>query len=404
MPLSVRKFPVSLFPTAVSVLCLALPIASSADTLCVKLTTKSGKVSLAHTRVSGACPSKYSALLNTATLTGASGPTGVTGATGATGMQGATGATGATGVDGGLRVYGDGSAGNLNVASSTSLVTANAQYTDINIVAGATLSVPSGAAIRCTGTLTVDGTISVGVAARGGYMSATLSSSLIVPRNRPAHPGLSRQVAEQGEVGDNTDDRAPGDTTIGFTTDEARLLLRPQAVAGGGGGGGMGALGGSGGGGLLIACKQGIVIGSTGLVQANGNSIATVGGGGAGGLIVLASAGSVTVQGSVHADGGNGGVSSQYSGPGGGGGGGVIHLVAPTVNNTGTLSVAGGTGGIFGTLLTSTIRSGGGAGGSFGGNGGAGGAAMSSNHSDDADDGAVGKTFTTLADPATLIF
>lgn len=74
-------------------------------------------------------------------------------------------------------------------------------------------------------------------------------------------------------------------------------------------------------------------------------------GGAGGGALVLASSSSITVNGSINANGGNGGVGDAgantivCSNTGGGGSGGAIRLVANTIGGSGTLSVAGGNGG-----------------------------------------------------------
>ena len=70
------------------------------------------------------------------------------------------------------------------------------------------------------------------------------------------------------------------------------------------------------------------------------------GGGGGGGAILIASSKEIIVDGSIEANGGNGG--SNVGVDGGGGSGGAIRLVAPIVRGAGLLSAKGGTGGGFG--------------------------------------------------------
>jgi hypothetical protein len=98
---------------------------------------------------------------------GAPGPVGPAGPAGAMGPAGPIGAQGA---DGSLRVYGDGSAGNLVVSASSTLevltTNGNTQFDDITVVAGQTLTVPSGTVLRCTGTANIAGRILVSVGAR----------------------------------------------------------------------------------------------------------------------------------------------------------------------------------------------------------------------------------------------
>lgn len=85
-------------------------------------------------------------------------------------------------------------------------------------------------------------------------------------------------------------------------------------------------VGGSGGGGSLI--WQGRV---------------GAGGGGGGGALVVASSALIDLPGTVRARGGNGGARKDDGGTGGGGGsGGSIRLIAPTVQGSGVISVAGG--------------------------------------------------------------
>jgi hypothetical protein len=63
------------------------------------------------------------------------------------------------------------------------------------------------------------------------------------------------------------------------------------------------------------------------------------GGGGGGGAILIASSGTITINGTVLARGGDG---LGANGPGGGGSGGAIRLIANTINGTGSLNVNGG--------------------------------------------------------------
>lgn len=83
------------------------------------------------------------------------------------------------------------------------------------------------------------------------------------------------------------------------------------------------------------------------------------GGGAGGGAILIASSTSITVNGTITANGGNGGIASNFcnSGQGGGGSGGAIRLMAPATNGRGNLSALAGHGSIFGGAATNgTIR------------------------------------------------
>lgn len=72
------------------------------------------------------------------------------------------------------------------------------------------------------------------------------------------------------------------------------------------------------------------------------------GGGAGGGAILIASSSSITISGTITANGGNGGsLSGCFNAGGGGGAGGGIRLLAPTVSGSGTLSALGGGGGGF---------------------------------------------------------
>lgn len=95
-------------------------------------------------------------------------------------------------------------------------------------------------------------------------------------------------------------------------------------------------VGGSGGGGGQL--------GTSNLAQA----VYASGGGGGGGAILIASSTSITVNGRISANGGQGGNTGNFcgSGQGGGGAGGAIRLLAPTLGGNGNLSAVGG-GGAF---------------------------------------------------------
>lgn len=74
-----------------------------------------------------------------------------------------------------------------------------------------------------------------------------------------------------------------------------------------------------------------------------GNSSTPGSGGGAGGgALRIFSSTSIAVNGAITADGGNGGAGPGFDDDAGGGSGGGIHLIAPIISGTGTLSAAGG--------------------------------------------------------------
>lgn len=294
---------------------------------------------------------------------GATGATGATGAPGADGADGAPGADGADGADGGGGAFGDGTAGALNITTSTNWDTSfqsNLNFTTCNIASGQTLTVPSGTVIRCTGNFTNNGTIEV-LPWVGGAKDTVGST-----------PGISSERGQAKRA-------AATGTTIGLAwgTSRLRMLLNPGPEGGGNGDDGNGSPneGGSGGGTLVV--RAGGMLTNTGTIRANGGNAVTPasaedaagGGGGAGGIIILASASTMS-NGTLEADGGNGVTSGQADDDhtGGGGGGGLIHLISSNASSVGgTISVDGGA---AGPTQNTDRGSTGGTGGAMGGNGG----------------------------------
>jgi len=392
--------------SALSIL-LGLPFAleAAAQTTCVRATNKvrKGKVvtSLSTTTRAGRCLSGEVAALSGPA--GATGPTGTAGATGATGPTGATGATGASGADGQLRIYGDGASGAKTVSGSETLSDASAMYTDVVINSGATFSVPSGTAIRCTGSFVNNGTISVLSGTPGGQMIGFDSSSAM-PAYVAPHPGISARSPMTGESGDSSALRTGGLGGFGLSVFQASLLRYPGPFAGGAGAGGLSQTGGRGGGSLVVLCEGSVT--NNGAITANGEDIAAGAAGGGAGVIILASKTSVTSSASstISAKGGDGGESTIATSPGGGGGGGIIHFISPTIDvGSASTTVAGGSGGTHALDVTSNPRLGGPGGGASGGNGGNGGAVSSaSNIPASGTSGAVGHIISTAVDPTSL--
>ena len=92
------------------------------------------------------------------------------------------------GADGSALVYGDGSSGPLVVSQDTTWSSSEAvgQYTTCTINAGITLTVPTGTILRCSGSFTNEGTITVsnpylpsdlGIAGVGGDIFPDLQES-----------------------------------------------------------------------------------------------------------------------------------------------------------------------------------------------------------------------------------
>lgn len=135
-------------------------------------------------------------------------------------------------------------------------------------------------------------------------------------------------------------------------------LYSSTVGAGGGGGGGFAAGGAtgnspytSGGAGGSAYGNERILpaIGGSGGGGAGGNSTYVGGaGGGGGGAIVMASSGTITITGSITANGGVGAgtsTTSSNSSGGGGGSGGSIRLVANTISGNGSITANAGSGG-----------------------------------------------------------
>ncbi|MCB0329020.1 MAG: collagen-like protein [Bdellovibrionales bacterium] len=107
-------------------------------------------------------------------LTGADGKDGTDGtdgAAGSDGVDGDPGSDGADGADGALRVWGDGSDGDVTFGSSQTFPP-NKQYRNITVPVGVTVSPEAHVAIRCTGTITVNGTIGASLVPNGAFSRA----------------------------------------------------------------------------------------------------------------------------------------------------------------------------------------------------------------------------------------
>lgn len=380
---------------ALIILCLCYPLSASAQAASSTVICKkrsNGAITLRTRR----CSASETKVTNITALTGATGPTG------------APGSAGSEGADGSLRIYGDGSSGALNVATTTSWSGSEAlgQYTDCSIAAGVTLTVPTGTVLRCSGSFTNDGTIVVtnsylgpqtgGVPVSGGMLPNYLGAST---------PGLGWGRVAAGNAGYGTSLAAVAGGAGGFAlpSSVAANILRPGTIGGGVGGSPIGAYGASGGGTITVLAKGAFV--NNGTIQANGvGGGSGLGGGGAGGIIILASKESVRngVTGSLEADGGPGSDSNIFRASGGGGGGGLIHILSPVINMVGASSVLGGAAGDSSVNVTNSPRSGGGGGGSMVGAGGAGGTVATNDTISGTAAGANGLVIQTLTDPTSL--
>lgn len=222
-------------------------------------------------------------------------------------------------------------------------------YTTINIPSGVTVTFRKNAAntpvyLLATGDVMINGSINVngrdgnsifpGDGGPGGFAGG-LGGTASLPGGRGLGPG-----------GGN-----PGSVTTNSS-------LAPSS---GGGGGGYGSNGSNGtgnatyapagtGGGTYGNPRILPMIGGSGGGGGAGSGnpaslISGTGGGGGGGAILIASSGTITVNGSITANGGRGGsCSTSNSGGGGGGSGGAIKLIARTISGNGTISATGGSG------------------------------------------------------------
>jgi hypothetical protein len=281
---------------------------------------------------------------------------------GAQGPQGIPGPAGESSAD---AIWGDGGDGALTITSNVDWVASppagTLQYSSITVNAGVTLTVPSGLVLRSTGAVTINGTIQV--------RTNPVPLSMGVAASRPE--SLSSSVNSAGGL--------PVHPLVG------RLLVNPSAEAGGWGGGNAGYAG-AGGGAIVLLAKEGISIGASGAILANGANGVTssgsmdTGGGGAGGIIVIASGTSIANGGAFSAVGGTGG-NARYPAPvdedtsaGGGGGGGIVLQIAPSIGGSGVLNVNGGPAG-SGTWAIGFASGGGACGGAGGRSGGSSGSA-----------------------------
>lgn len=306
---------------------------------------------------------------------------------------------------------GDGSAGDLTVAAGqnwNATPPANPNFANIAINAGQTLTVPAGTTIRCSGTFTNNGTLSVtpGATTDGNFDALSTSGGPTYFLTAVAHPGDTPGPATLGSAHNNgvVNPQALGGGTGGKAI--------PRAVAqtsfgsfriGGGSGAGYDFQGNRGGGLVKIYCEGAIV--SAGVIQAAGENggNGTIGGGG-GGIVVLASRTSASNTGTINVNGGNGNTARTWGGNGGGGGGGIVIMISPTAPVLGTVNVAGGSGSTATTSVTDGARTGGAGGGGSGGAGGDGGSVTgaATGVPSNASDGAAGYSITMPLDPATI--
>lgn len=309
--------------------------------------------------------------------------------------------------------HGDGSAGDLTISTSTNWNTTpptndNYNFANVTIDSGQTLTVPAGTTIRCTGTFTNNGTISV---LNGAQATSNQFTGFNVSNDHYSisHPGDTPRAASGGSYHMNatTDVKTvyPGYGGLAIARAMAATSFNHFRFGGGAGGGWYTGSAGHGGGLIKIYCKG--AISNPGTITSNGGTGASgSSGGGGGGIVILASVASVTVAGTINVIGGNGAASWSYGGPGGGGGGGIIIMAAPTVTTaSATLNYTGGTPGATTTAVVNTSRMGGHGGGASGGNGGIGGSvpAAASATANAGASGSDGYTITLQQNPIYLM-
>ncbi len=221
-------------------------------------------------------------------------------------------------------------------------------YTTVNIPTGVTVTFKKNAAntpvyILATGDVTIAGTISVngkdgsgiypGVGGPGGF-NGGLGGTIGVEGGKGLGPGGGNP-----DIVSNYDNTGGGGGGGGYESSGGVGMGLDLSTGcnyfGGSGGSTYGnskifpMIGGSGGGG-------------GGLSSSSNCSGSAGGGGGGGGAVLIASSGTITVTGSITANGGNGVTVSTYCGGGGGGSGGAIKLMANTISGEGTISASGG--------------------------------------------------------------
>jgi len=315
---------------------------------------------------------------------------------------------GSSGTPGFTSVLGTGADGAVVISSNTALAStynfgtqgnvAVKNYSSLTVNNGSTLSLASGVngmILYCTGTVTVNGTITAsGQGATGGVNTvgnnggevigwATPSSALFTQlfANPSALTGSDSYqgfasgnaiISGAGSAGNSGNPGGAHGVGLGGPAPSAAQLaifnnmpayayswgILLTGAGGGGLGNGETGQGGSGGGFVMIFCNS-LIIGATGVISANGGSGPTSGaqgipgaGGGGAGLIVLAYE-TISNSGSLQCNGGAGGSVAAGVAPGGAGG------TNTTINGTPT----SGSNGVTATGADISASGGGGSGG-----------------------------------------
>ena len=259
----------------------------------------------------------------------------------------------AAGGGGGLTIFGDGSDGNVTIASNTTL-TRDMYYNNLTVNAGIFLTT-GGYRVFVKGTLTNNGTI-----ARNGNVGGNATSTDAGAAGA-ALAAASLGGSGAGGVGngdmDNYGAGGGGGSGAGVIVIAARILTNNATIQANGGNGGnawANGFGNPGGtakaGGTVTSPTTGYRDSTSGVIAQQLGTRLMGGAGGGGGAGV---GGGGTVGGSTNPGiGGAGGAGGNTStvgqaGGGGGGGGGALILIYQTITE-GTLQVLGGTGGLGG--------------------------------------------------------
>jgi len=210
---------------------------------------------------------------------------------------------------------GDGSDGDYAPTASTTLAGGTYNFSSVNIPAGVTITLTGCVEIKCLGAFTCAGIITAnGNFKNGGYGGPESDTG------SPGNPGGGGIAGGVGGAGGNNPNGSAGGAGGGLSlwingalpvNSIAYILSNKIPFAGGGGGGGAGT-------------------GYTG------------GTGGAGGGSIYITANTISVTGSITANGANGYPLYSQSTAGGGGGGGGIVIIANTISNAGTITASRG--------------------------------------------------------------
>lgn len=204
---------------------------------------------------------------------------------------------------------GDGSDGDF-VPTENTTISDLKQYSSVYIKEGITVTVERYAAMKCLGSVVIEGTITAD--GTGGVGGKGQDKSYGLPGEDGNFPG--------GVGGHSSNNPGAGGAGTKYNKDYLRKGFQLIGAGGGGGGasgnsGSWGGNGGNGGGCIYIIAKE-VRIGTSGKISSNG------------------------LDGKVNADKDTG--AGAWTGGGGGGAGGLIAIIADSISNDGSISVSGG--------------------------------------------------------------